>query len=145
MSTPLLVGTLVGVAIAILARIAGFERRTFFAATTLVVAHYYLLFAVMAGDMGALASEGAIAFTFAALALIGFRWSLELVAVALALHGVQDAWHGALVLNTGTPDWWPSFCMAFDVTAAAALAWQIRGACRLATRCGGQPRLAYFK
>jgi hypothetical protein len=27
------------------------------------------------------------------------------------------------VANPGVPLWWPSFCMAYDVTAAGILAW----------------------
>jgi hypothetical protein len=34
-----------------------------------------------------------------------------------------DFVHGYLVTNPGVPFWWPPFCLAYDVTAAAALAW----------------------
>jgi hypothetical protein len=28
-----------------------------------------------------------------------------------------------VIVNTGMPPWWPAFCGAYDVGAAAALAW----------------------
>ena len=63
---------------------------------------------------------------FAALAVLGFKGKLWIVAVALAGHGVFDAVHGSLVTNAGVPVWWPAFCLAFDVTAAGAVIWVLR-------------------
>jgi hypothetical protein len=34
-----------------------------------------------------------------------------------------DSVHGELIANPGVPAWWPAFCLAYDVTAAAYLAW----------------------
>jgi hypothetical protein len=42
---------------------------------------------------------------------------------ALAGHGVVDAVHGRLIANAGVPAWWPAWCLAYDVGAAAWLAW----------------------
>ena len=41
-------------------------------------------------------------------------------------HGVMDTFHGNVIENTGVPAWWPAFCAAFDVGAAACLAWYAR-------------------
>ena len=53
--------------------------------------------------------------------MAGFRGSLWLAVTALAGHGVFDAIHGRLI-NPGVPVWWPAFCGAYDVGAAAYLA-----------------------
>ena len=63
---------------------------------------------------------------FLALAVTGFRWSLWVVAAALAAHGIFDLTHAAIISNPGVPNWWPDFCLAFDVTAAAYLAWLLK-------------------
>lgn len=34
--------------------------------------------------------------------------------------------HGKVIANPGTPDWWPHFCSAYDVVAAGFLAWLLR-------------------
>jgi hypothetical protein len=36
---------------------------------------------------------------------------------------VFDALHGFVVTNPGVPEWWPAFCLSFDVAAAGILAW----------------------
>ena len=63
---------------------------------------------------------------FIGLALWGFKSSLWLVALALAAHGILDIVHGRVVSNPGVPPWWPPFCLAYDVTAAAYLAWGLK-------------------
>ena len=63
---------------------------------------------------------------FLAVAASGFRSSLWLVVVALAAHGLFDLSHGALISNPGVPRWWPEFCLSYDVTAAAYLAWRLK-------------------
>jgi len=45
--------------------------------------------------------------------------------VALAAHGILDLFHGSVVMNAGVPFWWPAFCMTYDLTAAAFLAWTL--------------------
>jgi hypothetical protein len=45
---------------------------------------------------------------------------------ALAGHGVFDALHGKVIENSGVPVWWPAWCLAYDVGAAACLAWLIK-------------------
>lgn len=87
----------------------------------MVVASYYVLFAAMAGAMPTLAVEVLAACAFVGLAVAGFRSTLWLVVVALAGHGIFDLVQPRLYANPGVPDWWPSFCAAFDVVAAAVL------------------------
>ena len=49
-----------------------------------------------------------------------------IVVGALAGHGVLDALHGRVLENSGAPVWWPPFCLACDLGAAASLAWPIK-------------------
>ncbi len=101
----------------------GMDRdRAFYPTVLIVVATYYVLFAVIDGGRGVLLSEIAIAAVFAAFAVAGFKRNLWLVAAALAGHGVMDFVHHDLVHNTGVPAAWPGFCAAYDLTAAAFLA-----------------------
>lgn len=119
---PAFVGLTVALAVAAFARLTGLDRdRAFYPAVLIVVAHYYVLFAVMAGGDGLLA-ELAIFALFAAIAVLGFRISLWLVVAGLAMHGVFDLTRHLLIVGRGVPEYWPAFCMAFDLAAPAVLA-----------------------
>ncbi|HSD70089.1 MAG TPA: hypothetical protein VLB07_11075 [Woeseiaceae bacterium] len=105
------------------ATVVGFDReRVFYPAVTITIAGYYVLFAAMAASGPVLAAEIIAAGVFVLLAAIGFRTSLWLVAAALAGHGVFDFVHHHFIENPGVPEWWPGFCMTFDVVAGAYLA-----------------------
>ena len=105
------------------AALTGLDRdRAFYATLLIVIASYYDLFAVMADSAPALAAESVVLAVFVGLAVIGFRTSLWLVAVGLPAHGLFDFFRGSLIANPGVPAWWPNFCLAFDLVAAAWLA-----------------------
>jgi hypothetical protein len=107
-----------------LGTVVGLDRdRAFYPTVMVVVASYYVLFAVMGGSTQALLLDAAIATVFLAVTLVGFKSSLWLVVGALASHGILDVLHGRLISNPGVPVWWPAFCLAFDVVAAGYLAW----------------------
>ena len=121
---PFLIGTLLALAVGTLGTTTRMDRdRAFYPLATLVIASYYVLFAVLGQSTHALVLELALLAPFAAAAVIGFRRSLWVVVVALAAHGLQDFVHVAVVTNPGMPHWWPAFCGAYDVTAGAYLAW----------------------
>jgi len=102
----------------------GLDRdRALYPAVMIVIASYYALFAVMGGSTQALIIESAVAAAFVGVALAGFKSTLWLVVIALAAHGVFDLVHPHLYANPGVPAWWPSWCFAYDVAAAAYLAW----------------------
>ena len=123
----LLVGVLLALAVALFARVVGLDRdRAFYPSVTIVVASYYALFAVMGASTGTLVLELAVGAIFLAGAVLGFRWSLWVVVAALAGHGALDLVHGSVIPNPGVPGWWPGFCMTYDVTAAAGLAWLLK-------------------
>ena len=89
------VGAVLALSIGLSATFLGLDRdRAFYPTVTIVIASYYALFAVMGGPVQ-----------------------------ALAAHGLFDFIHDRLIANPGVPAWWPAFCLAFDVLAAAYLAW----------------------
>jgi hypothetical protein len=121
---PYLAGIILSVAVAVLMRYIGFDRdRAFYPTVMIVIALYYVLFAVMGGSTQAVLLESAVMATFAVAAIAGFKSSTWIVVFALAGHGVFDWFHGHLIENPGVPVWWPAWCLAYDVGAAACLAW----------------------
>lgn len=122
----LLVGALLALAVGLLATVTRLDRdRAFYPTVTIVVASYYALFAVMGASTNALVLESVAGLVFLVVAVSGFRSSLWVVVLALAAHGVLDLVHGRVISNPGVPAWWPAFCLTYDVTAAAYLAWLI--------------------
>ena len=120
----LLIGALLALGVGLLARTSGLDRdRAFYPTVTIVVAAYYSLFAVMGASTNTLVLESLAGAAFLAAAVVGFRSSLWIVVVALAAHGVFDLVHDRVIDNPGVPGWWPAFCLTYDVTAAAFLAW----------------------
>jgi hypothetical protein len=118
------IGVTLALAAVLYAGVAGFGRdRAFYAVMVVIVASYYILFAVMSGSALALSVETAAFSIFALAAVIGFRTNLWLVAGALVGHGIFDLVHPLLITNAGVPAWWPMFCMSFDVVAGLYLAW----------------------
>ena len=111
-----------------LGTVVGLDRdRAFYPTVMVVIALYYVLFAVMGGSSHALLIEAGIALGFLALSLVGFKYSLWLVAAALAAHAIFDLFHGQVIANPGVPTWWPAFCLAYDGVAAGYLAFLLRG------------------
>ena len=120
----LLVGVLLAVVVGVFATGVGLDRdRAFYPVVTIVVASYYALFAVMGASTHVLALELLGGAVFVCAAVAGFRWSLWIAVLALAGHGLFDFVHASVITDPGVPTWWPPFCLAYDVTAAAYLAW----------------------
>jgi len=119
---PAAVGVALAVAVAVFARVVGFDRdRAFYPVVLVVVASYYDLFSIMARG-AALIPETVGFVLFATAAVLGFRTNLWIVVAALAGHGILDIFHHALIENPGVPTWWPSWCLAYDIAAAGCLA-----------------------
>ena len=122
-----LIGIGLAVAVCAFAMLSGFDRdRVFYPTVLIVVATYYILFAVMGNSTPALVSESLIAVAFSALAVAGFKKTLWLIAAGLAGHGVFDFFHHLIVQNPGVPVWWPGFCLSFDIPAGCFLAMLLR-------------------
>jgi hypothetical protein len=124
---PDVIGIALSVGVALFARYVGFDRdRAFYPTVMIVIASYYVLFAAMSGSVQTVVVESVVMALFAAVAVAGFKSSVWIIVVALAGHGVFDAVHGHIIENAGVPAWWPAWCLAYDVGAAASLAWLIR-------------------
>lgn len=118
-----LIGAGLAMMVCAFALLAGFDReRVFYPTMVLVVASYYILFAVMGGSRQALAWETLTMCAFLAVAVAGFKRNLWLVVIALVGHGVFDSFHHLVIHNPGVPTWWPGFCLSFDVLAGGFLA-----------------------
>jgi hypothetical protein len=117
-----MVGALLALGVGAFGTLVGLDReRGFYPTVMIVIASYYWLFAILGGGT-ALMPEVLVATPFIVLAVAGFRRNLWLVVAALVAHGAMDIVHAQLVHNEGVPDWWPSFCLAFDVVAGVYLA-----------------------
>jgi hypothetical protein len=118
-----LIGGLLALAVAGLATVVGLDRgRAFYPTVLIVIATYYVLFAVMGASGRILGMEIAVATGFSLLAIVGFKKNLWLVAAALVGHGIFDFVHHLVIDNPGVPHWWPGFCLAYDGIAGAWLA-----------------------
>ncbi len=132
-----LIGVLLATFMGLLGRAAGLDRdRAFYPTLMIVIAALYALFAVLGGSTQALVLESLVGAVFLVAAVAGFRSSLWVVVVALAGHGLFDFVHGRFIANPGVPPYWPAFCGAYDVVAAAILAWLLKTG-RLASREAG--------
>ncbi|MGH9495585.1 MAG: hypothetical protein ACRD3B_11350 [Candidatus Sulfotelmatobacter sp.] len=121
-----LIGLVLALAVATLATAIGLDRgRAFYPTVLIVIASYYVLFAVMGASRHALIFEMLVASGFLLIALVGFKKNLWFVALATVGHGVFDFLHHLFVANPGVPSWWPGFCLAFDVVFGCFLAMRL--------------------
>ncbi len=119
---PILIGLFGALGAGLLFSRSGMDRdRALYPALMMVIAFYYVLFALIGQSPRALLAESAVALAFVVAAVAGFRSNLWWVVLALAAHGLLDLVHGALIDDPGVPAWWPAFCAAYDVAAAAYL------------------------
>jgi hypothetical protein len=124
---PYVVEIVLSVGVAFLARSVGFDRdRAFYPTVMIVIASYYVLFAAMGDSVETVLLESVVMIGFAIAAVAGFKSSDWIVVAALAGHGVFDVLHGEVLKNAGVPVWWPAFCLAYDLGAAASLAWLVK-------------------
>src|SRR5882672_5187305 len=99
-----LIGVVVSAMVCAFAMLVGFDRgRVFYPTLLMVIATYYILFAVMEKSTPALTIESLAAGIFLAVAVAGFKQNLWLVVAALAGHGVFDYFHHLLIYNPGVP------------------------------------------
>ena len=127
MLMPSVVGVVLSVGVAVFARSVGLDRdRAFYPTVMIVIAAYYVLFAAISGSFQTVLLESIVMIGFVIAAVAGFKSSAWIVVGALAGHGVFDALHGRVIDNSGVPVWWPAWCLAYDLGAAACLAWLIR-------------------
>lgn len=124
---PYLVGVILALTVSILATFVGLDRdRAFYPILMIVIASYYGLFAIMGGSPQALAIESVVMAGFLLVSILGFKFNLWILVVALFAHGIFDFVHDYLISNPGVPAWWPMFCLTYDIAAAGYLAWLLR-------------------
>jgi len=139
---PLAIGAVLALGVSVYASWIGLAGdRAFYPTVLAVVASYYVLFSAIGGSARSMMPEVAIALLFIAAASLGFRRSMWLVVAGLAAHGILDGFHSSLVHNPGVPQWWPPFCLAYDITAAGFLAMTLRRAPE-ASKAGTESRPA---
>ena len=130
-----LIGVVLALAISMSASALGMDReRSFYPTVLAVVGTYYALFAVMAGSTQALLSEAIPIALFLLAAGVGFKKGLWWVAIGLIGRGLFDLVHHYLISNPGVPSWWPGWCMSYDVTAGAYLAFLLKRSSTLKNR-----------
>ena len=113
---PIVVGVLLAIAIAAVAKFTRFdEERSFYSTVLVIIASYYVLFAVLGGSGHALVWELVIAVVFSTVAIIGALFLPTLVGTGIIAHGLFDLVHDILIENSGVPTWWPTFCGSLDV------------------------------
>ena len=121
------IGIVLALAVSAFGTLVGFDRdRVFYPTILIVIALLYALFAAIGGSFQAALVESPFILIFVLASVLGFKFSLWLVVGGLAAHGVFDFIHRHLVTNPGVPKWWPMFCLTYDLTAAAYLAWLLR-------------------
>jgi hypothetical protein len=122
-----LIGIALALTVSLSATFTGFDRdRSFYPTIMVVIASYYGLFAVISGSIETLLVESIFIVVFVSVTAFGYSRNLWFVVGALLAHGVFDLFHSHIAPNTGVPVWWPMFCFAYDVVAAAYLAWLLK-------------------
>jgi hypothetical protein len=105
-----------------LATVVGFDReRAFYPTVMIVIASYYVLFAVMGASSHTLIIEIVVASGLLLVAVFGYRRNFWFVVAALIGHGIFDYVHRFFIDNPGVPHWWPGFCLAFDALLGVLL------------------------
>lgn len=114
---PVIVGVLLAIGVAALGKFTRFdEDRSFYSTVLIIIASYYVLFAVLGGSGHALVWELLIAVAFSTVAIIGALFLPMLVGAGIIAHGLFDFFvHDVLIENSGMPAWWPTFCGSIDV------------------------------
>ena len=109
-------GVGLAVVLAVFGKLTGYEKdKSFFPTLLIVIASYYMLFAILDGSVSTILIEIAVASIFIVIAIWGsYRFPL-IVGAGIALHGIFDFMYGYLYVNNGVPVWWPAFCAGIDI------------------------------
>ena len=113
---PFIAGIFLAVGIAAFGKITRFEQdRSFYPTILIIIASYYILFAILGDSRHALIWESAVAVAFSAIGVFGSLRVPLLAGAAIAAHGLFDLVHHDIIPNPGVPSWWPTFCAGVDV------------------------------
>lgn len=83
------------------------------------IAGVYLGFSVLDGRISTILIEGTVMAVFIALALVGLKFSLWILAFGYFAHGVWDCLHHPKLVTTRIAPWYPPFCAVYDWSVAA--------------------------
>lgn len=120
----LIIGILLGISIVLIAIKTGFDKdSSFYPVLLIVIAFYYVLFAFQAYNISEMIFETSIALLFSIIAILGHHRNLNIVGIALIIHGIYDLFQGDIVFSTNPPQWWPLFCLGVDVTLGIRILW----------------------
>ena len=100
------------------------DAATVYAMSIAVIAAIYIGFAVADGRARIIAVETSVAALFVVIAAAAVTGSAWLLVIGLAGHGMKDWWQHRTHYVSNTR-WWPPFCAAVDVVAAAIIAIEI--------------------
>jgi hypothetical protein len=110
-----LIGLILAAGVGCFTTAIGLSRdRSFYPTVLIVIGSYYVLFAAMGAPGRTVMVESVVASVFLLFGVLGFKWNLWIVVVALVGHGLFDFVHHFFIDNPGVPRWWPGFCLAFD-------------------------------
>ncbi len=112
------VATLIVLMIGQLSRIT--NDRGSWSTSLLAIALFYVVFAAEHGDQSVILFNILVALIFTAMALVGHRFHLGLIAAGFALHAGFDVLYMASPRNPA-PDWWGPLCLGVDGVLAVAL------------------------
>jgi hypothetical protein len=99
-----LIGLILSLAVAGFTAVIGFDcERAFYPTVLIVIASYYVLFAVMGASRRTLVIEIIVACGFLLIAVLGFKTNFWFVVAALIGHGVFDFIHHFFIDNPGVP------------------------------------------
>lgn len=122
---PFLIGLSATVAAIIGAHWAGMANsRATYTTTLIAIALFYIVFAIEHGSPSTIIINILIAGGFIALALLGQRFSIFLVAIGLLGHGLFDVMYHASG-DSPAPSWWAPLCLAVDVALGGYLLWRL--------------------
>jgi len=123
---PYVVGILLSMAVALLASRAGFDRdRAFYPTVLIVIASYYVLFAVMSESVHTVLLEFILTMGFSIAAVVGFKSSVDRRVVGWPATGflMLPRQHPAKLRSAGLV---AGLLSRVDLGAAGGLAWVIK-------------------
>ncbi|NQV19989.1 MAG: hypothetical protein HQ511_01085 [Rhodospirillales bacterium] len=82
------------------------------------IAGVYLGFSVLDGRPRTIVMETVVMVMFFALAILGLKFSLWILAFGYFAHGVWDCLHHPKLITTKIAAWYPPFCAVYDWTVA---------------------------
>lgn len=107
------IGLVLSLSVIIFAKFSGFDRdKSFYPTILIVIAAYYVLFAIISGH--SVLRELLIASVFLVIAVFGAHKSLAIVGAGIAAHGGYDIFHVIYFSKHVAPTWWAPFCASVD-------------------------------